>query len=263
LKRFIEPEEVAGLVAFLASEDACACTNQLFVIDSGLDMILNSRSDQQEWDILAKRLGECYTGAVYDVMRELGLTNCVLPPEIRALNPETRVSGRVFTMQGRPDPNIGAHESLIRWTEFLAAAPGGHVVVCQPQDHSRAVMGELSAEALHLRGVRGYIVDGGCRDNAFIQKLGFPVFARFQTPRDIVGAWAVENVGKAIEFGPVKIQTGDFVLADIDGIVIVPENRAELIIDEVEKVMTKENLVRKAILNGMSPSDAYRTYRKF
>jgi 4-hydroxy-4-methyl-2-oxoglutarate aldolase len=228
-----------------------------------LDVILNTRPNQPEWEILAKRLGECYTGAVYDVMRELGLTNCVLPSQIRALNPETRVSGRVFTMQGRPDPTIDAHESLIRWTEFLAAAPGGHVIVCQPEDHSRALMGELSAEALHLRGVRGYIVDGGCRDNAFIQKLGFPVFARFQTPRDIVGAWAVETVGETIEIGHVQIHTGDLVLADIDGIVIVPEKRAELIISEVEKVITKENLVRKAILSGMSPADAYRTYGKF
>ena len=89
-----------------------------------LDVILNTRPNQPEWEILAKRLGECYTGTVYDVMRELGLTNCVLPPEIRALNPKTRVSGRVFTMQGRPDPTIDAHESLIRWTEFLAAALG-------------------------------------------------------------------------------------------------------------------------------------------
>jgi 4-hydroxy-4-methyl-2-oxoglutarate aldolase len=228
-----------------------------------LDVILNTGPNQPEWETLAKRLGECYTGAVYDVMRELGLTNCVLPSEIRALNPETRVSGRVFTMRGRPDPTIDAHESLIRWTEFLAAAPGGHVIVCQPEDHSRALMGELSAEALHLRGVRGYIVDGGCRDNAFIQKLGFPVFARFQTPRDIVGAWAVETVGETIEIGHVQIHTGDLVLADIDGIIIVPEKSAELIITEVEKVMTKENLVRKAILGGMSPADAYRTYGKF
>jgi regulator of RNase E activity RraA len=224
---------------------------------------MNTRSNQQEWDILAKRLGECYTGAVYDVMHELGLPDSVLPPEIRALNPETRVSGRVFTMQGKPHPNIDAHESLIRWTEFLAAAPGGHVVVCQPEDHSRAIMGELSAEALHLRSVRGYIVDGGCRDNAFIQKLGFPVFARFQTPRDILGEWAVETVGETIEIGHVQIQTGDFVLADIDGIVIVPEKSAELIISQVEKVMATENLVRKAIRNGMSPADAYRTYGKF
>ena len=157
------------------------------------------RPKQPDWETLSNRLGQCYTGAVYDVMRDHGLADCVLPREIRALDLETRVAGRVFTMRGQPDPTISAQESLIRWTEFLTPAPAGHVVVCQPQDHQRALMGELSAEALQSRGVKGYIVDGGCRDNAFIRKLRFPVFARFQTPRDIVGAWTVESIGEPIE----------------------------------------------------------------
>ena len=221
------------------------------------------RPKRQDWETLSNRLGQCYTGAVYDVMRDLGLADCVLPREIRALDLETRVAGRVFTMRGQPDPTISAQESLIRWTEFLTQAPAGHVVVCQPQDHKRALMGELSAEALQSRGVKGYIVDGGCRDNAFIRKLRFPVFARFQTPRDIVGAWTVESIGEPIEIEGVRIRTGDFVLADIDGIVVIPENRAESVISRVAKVMSTENLVRKAILKGVSPTEAYRRFGKF
>jgi regulator of RNase E activity RraA len=124
-------------------------------------------------------------------------------------------------------------------------------------------MGELSAETLRLRGIRGYIVDGGCRDNAFIRKLNFPVFARFQTPRDIAGAWTLESFGQPIEIEGVQIRTGDFVLADIDGIVVIPEEQAEAVIAEVDKVMNTENLVRKAILNGVSPKEAYLRYGKF
>jgi 4-hydroxy-4-methyl-2-oxoglutarate aldolase len=217
----------------------------------------------ENWPILSNRLGECYTGAVYDVMRDFGMKNCVLPYAIRALDPETRLAGRAFTMQGRPDPTTTVHESVIRWTEFLTAAPAGHVIISQPQDHSLAIMGELSAETLHLRGVRGYIVDGGCRDNAFIRKLGFPVFARFQTPRDIAGAWTLESLGQPIEVGGVQIRTGDFVLADIDGIVVIPEEQAEAVVSEVEKVMNTENLVRKAILSGVSAKEAFLKYGKF
>jgi 4-hydroxy-4-methyl-2-oxoglutarate aldolase len=124
-------------------------------------------------------------------------------------------------------------------------------------------MGELSAETLHLRGVRGYIVDGGCRDNAFIRKLGFPVFARFQTPRDIAGAWIVESYGEMIVIEGVQVRTGDFVLADIDGIVVIPDEHAEAVIDEVEKVMNTESLVRNAILSGVSPKEAYLKFGKF
>jgi 4-hydroxy-4-methyl-2-oxoglutarate aldolase len=217
----------------------------------------------QDWQILSNRLGECYTGAVYDVMREFGFKNCVLPHGIRALDPETSVAGRVFTMQGQPDPNCTVHESVMRWTEFLSDAPQGHVIVCQPHNHSLALMGELSAETLHLRGVRGYIVDGGCRDNAFIRKLKFPVFARLQTPRDIAGAWTIESLGEPIEIEGVPVRTGDFVLADIDGIVVIPQEQAEAVISEVHRVMNTENLVRKAILSGVSPKDAYIKYGKY
>jgi 4-hydroxy-4-methyl-2-oxoglutarate aldolase len=217
----------------------------------------------EKWEILSNRLSACYTGAVYDVMRDLGMKNCVLPHAIRALDPATRVAGRVFTMQGRPDLTSSVHESIVRWTEFLSAAPGGHVIVCQPQNQRLALMGELSAETLHRRGVRGYIVDGGCRDNAFIRKLGFPVFAKFQTPRDIAGAWIVESFGEMIEIEGVQIRTGDFVLADIDGIVVIPDEHAEAVIAEVEKVMKTENLVRNAILSGVSPKEAYLRFGKF
>jgi len=200
--------------------------------------------DTPNWQTLSKRLGECYGGAVYDVMRDLGMKNCVLPHAIRALDLETRAAGRIFTMEGRPNPTVSVHESVLRWTEFLSLAPSGHVIVCQPNDRTLALMGELSAETLQLRGVSGYIVDGGCRDNAFIRKLGFPVFARFQTPRDIAGAWMCESFGEPIEIEGVKIRTGDFALADLDGIVVIPEERAEEVISKVEKVMNTENLVR-------------------
>jgi 4-hydroxy-4-methyl-2-oxoglutarate aldolase len=106
-------------------------------------------------------------------------------------------------------------------------------------------------------------VDGGCRDNAFIRKLGFPVFARFQTPRDIAGAWTLESLGETIEIEGVQIRTGDFALADIDGIVVVPGEQAEAVISEVERVMSTENLVRNAIQSGVSPKDAYLKFGKF
>ena len=61
----------------------------------------------------------------------------------------------------------------------------------------------------------------------------------------------------------VQIRTGDFVLADIDGIVVIPAEQAEAVIGAVEKVVNTENLVRKAILGGVSPKEAYLKYGKF
>ena len=80
------------------------------------------------------------------------------------------VCGPVSTVLGRPDNSLTEEESLLRWTELLGKAPADHVVVCQPQDDDRTLMGELSAETLQFRGVRGYVVDGGCWDVSFIRK---------------------------------------------------------------------------------------------
>jgi regulator of RNase E activity RraA len=112
---------------------------------------------------LTDRLDRCYSGAVYDVMRARGQENCVLPPEICGLDPDVRVAGPVFTLRGvafdsQRDANTGF---LLPWVRILAEAPAGHVVLCQPNSDRLALMGELSAETLKSRRVRGYIVDGG------------------------------------------------------------------------------------------------------
>ncbi len=212
---------------------------------------------------LSERLAMCYSAAAYDVLRAMGYPQQVLPPTIRPLDPSRRLAGRVFTVSGHSEAALDAHDTLLQWTGFLSIAPADSVVVCQPNDSALSHMGELSAETLHHRGVRGYVVDGGCRDSDFILKLGFPVFCRYFTPRDIVGRWVPDGFAKPIVIGDVTIYTDDYVLADRDGVVAIPAGVAEQVVARVEEVMQTENLVRKAILEGVDPQDAYRTYGKF
>jgi regulator of RNase E activity RraA len=124
-------------------------------------------------------------------------------------------------------------------------------------------MGELSSETFTYRGVRGYIVDGGCRDSAFILRIGFRVWCRYLTPRDIVGRWVADGFGEPIVIGGVTIRTGDYVMADRDGVVIIPRQIVAEVIERVEQVLQTENKVRSAILEGIDPVDAYLQYRKF
>jgi 4-hydroxy-4-methyl-2-oxoglutarate aldolase len=212
---------------------------------------------------IADRLANLYSGAVYDILRSRGLTEQVLPPSLQPLDPSITLAGPVFTLTGEIDQGLDAHESLLLWTEFLGAAPAGSVVVCQPHDNTVSHMGELSGETLKLRGVRGYVVDGGCRDISFLQELRFPVWCRYRTPRDIVGRWAVRGLGEPIEIGGVRIRAGDYLIADQDGVVIVPSEHAEEVVEEAEQVVATEDLVRKAILKGVHPQTAYLQYGKF
>jgi 4-hydroxy-4-methyl-2-oxoglutarate aldolase len=212
---------------------------------------------------LAERLRRCYSGAVYDTLRAKGLAEQTLPQYIRPLNLEHKLAGPIFTIEGRRDDSLDAHSSLLKWCELLAKAPVNTVLVCQPNDHTLAHMGELSSETLAYKKVLGYIVDGGCRDSAFIETLGFPVFCKYFTPVDVVGKWAATALGAPIRIGEVTIHTGDYVLADRDGIVIVPGARAAEVVRETEEVLHTENLVRKAILQGVDPVQAYLKYGKF
>jgi len=212
---------------------------------------------------LADRIEKYYSGAVHDVLRAMGLTGRVLPHEINPLDPTKRLAGPVFTFSGRYEKGMDAHETLLAWTEMLTVAPPGCVLVCQPNDDNVAHMGELSAETLQLRGVRGYIVDGGCRDVEFILGIGFRVFCTYTTPSDVVGCWIPHGLGDPIEIGDVRIQTDDWAVADRDGIVIIPGDVINEVVDETERVIRTESKVRSAILDGMDPKEAFLKYGKF
>lgn len=212
---------------------------------------------------LTERLASLYSGVVYDVMRDMGAAAAVLPHVIRPLDPVTKLAGPAFTMRGRPDKTVDAHTTLLEWTGFLSKAAPGHVVVCQPQETIRALMGELSAETLKYRGILGYLVDGGCRDVDFIRKIGFPVFCRYTTPVDIVGNWVPEAFDEPITIGNVVIRAGDYILGDQDGTIVIPAADAERIIERAEAAVTTENRVRAAIMQGEAPQQAYLKYGKF
>lgn len=213
--------------------------------------------------MLSDRLGKCYSGAVYDALRERGICNTVLPRDIRPIDDSLVLAGPVFPVKGSPKPGIKDDVSLTSWTAFLSAAPRNHVVVADGSTESLALMGELSAETLQGRGVQGYVTNGGCRDCAFIRSIGFPVFSRFFTPRDVVGAWSVDALNTPVTIGDVEISGGDYLIADIDGVVVIPADMAKEVVTEVENVMQTEDRVRTAIRNGSSPKEAYLKFGRF
>lgn len=214
-------------------------------------------------DALADRLQRMYSGILYDVVRSFGVPNCVLPTSIQPLISSKKIAGRVFTIWGQVDESQSERDSLLRWCEFLSKAPSDHIVVCQPNDSGAAHMGELSAETLSHKGIRGFVVDGGCRDSEFISQLGFPVWCKYYTPKDIVRYWRPMAYDEPIEIGGVTITAGDYLFADRDGVVVIPYAMAKKVTDKAEELINTENLVRAAILEGVDPVDAYLKYEKF
>jgi 4-hydroxy-4-methyl-2-oxoglutarate aldolase len=212
---------------------------------------------------LTARLARCYTGAVHDVLREMGHENIVLPAAIKPLAPEMRLAGPAWTVAGHIDRTNSRHETLLAWCTLLSRAPKGHVIVCQPNNHEVALMGELSAQTLQARGVLGFVVDGGSRDTELVVAQGFTVFCAFLTPADIVARWVPDRFGEAVTIGAVTIATGDYVLGDRDGVVAIPRAIAHEVVAKTEEVVATESEMRRALIAGMDPVEAYNKYGKF
>jgi len=212
---------------------------------------------------LTSRLAAGYTGALHDVLRMMGHERIALPPAIKAIAPGSRLAGPVWTVAGHIDRTRSRHECLLGWCTLLSKAPAGHVVVCQPHNHEIALMGELSAQTLKTRGVLGYVVDGGSRDTDLVLEHGFPVFCAFLTPTDIVERWIPHAFGEPVTIGDVTVRSGDYLLGDRDGVVIIPADVVAEAITRMEEVMATESEMRAALLAGMDPVDAYNRFGKF
>jgi len=204
-----------------------------------------------------------YSGAISDILDEMGFTEQVLPPEIQALEPRQTIAGRVVTATGERSLGRSRDDYFLPFLRLLGSIQPGDVIVSQPNDSTTAHFGELSCETAKLRGGRGVVLNGGMRDVDYAIKLGFPVFARYRTPLDIVGRWRLTDYNVPIVIGQTSIQPGDYVVGDRDGVVVIPQGVAEDVITRAEELIQTENLVRKAILEGVHPVEAYERYGRF
>src|SRR5580700_377731 len=219
---------------------------------------------EQKTATLVERLAQIpYTGAVSDILDEMGFHDQVLPHEIQSLHPGNIVAGKALTILGEPTDSEDPEVIFIPFLKMLGDVKLDDVLVNQPNDTVAAHLGELSSETAQYRGARGAVIDGGARDTDYILKLKFPVFARYKTPVDIIGRWRLVAHNVPIVIGRVHIAPGDYMVGDRDGVLVIPQAVAEEVVAKAEAVVKTENLVRKSILKGMHPVDAYRKFGRF
>ena len=174
---------------------------------------------------MRERLAAIYSAALADILDARGLHDQTLPPSIRPLEPGTRVAGAAYTVKGGPatHPDSASYDEAIRKVlAMLGEVPAGHVAVYACDQDVSAHLGELSVTSLKARGVAGCVLDGGCRDVSFIRDEGFPVFTRFVTPEDSTWRWELEATQVPVTIGRVRIEPGDWIVGDDDGVVVVP-----------------------------------------
>lgn len=212
---------------------------------------------------LCDRYEALYPGVVADNLDKLGYTEQVLPPSINPLAREMRVAGIAYPVRGRRDESVEYEQNIRRILEMLSDASEESVLAIQSQDNTAAHLGELSTTALDEQGCRGAIIDGGVRDVRFILEQDFPVFSRYRTPADAPPRWRLEDWNVPIEIGDVEIQPGDVLLGDVDGVVHVPRDIAQEVLEAAEETADTETDVRQAVGGGVDPVEAYEQYGKF
>jgi regulator of RNase E activity RraA len=213
---------------------------------------------------LKSRFAALYTGAITDVLDRLGLLDQTLPPDITPLRPGMKVAGPAYPIEGRPRPNQDYDTSVRRVLEMLGHVPTGHVAVYQTNDRGSAHLGELSVTSLKARGCAGAVIDGGCRDVDLICLEDYPVFARYTTPQDCTYRWVLVAHGVvSVTVGAVHVVRGDYVVADADGIVVVPQGVLLEVLAMAEEKVETESEIRNAVRSGTSPLDAYERFGTF
>jgi 4-hydroxy-4-methyl-2-oxoglutarate aldolase len=217
-------------------------------------------------DLLAlrSRFDALYTGALTDVLDRLGLRTQTLTPELVPLRPGLRLAGPAYPVRGEPRPGVDYDVATRKLLEMLGNVPPGHVSVYETNDTTCAHLGELSVTSLKTRGCAGAVIDGGCRDVEFILREDFPVFARYTTPQDCTVRWELVEHGDVVAtVGGVQVRLGDYVVADHDGIVVVPRDAVDEVLAEAEAKVATESEIRDAVRAGMLPLEAYERFGTF
>lgn len=201
------------------------------------------------------------TANVADVLDELGLPDQAVSPQFQPFPANAgKLAGWAHTIRGEMRP----YPLADRDPDKLAALSGlkpGSVSVWAGSGEGVCFFGELIVVGMQESGCVGALVDGGIRDVAWIGERGFPVFARYRTPVQSIGRWKVIDSlvpvrmpGATVD--EVEVQPGDFILADDDGGIVIPADRASEVLGEAERLGQKEIEIRQELAAGLSLQDA-------
>lgn len=209
---------------------------------------------------LAQLRERLYAAVVCDALDQLGFRNQSPRIPMRPLTTGGVLLGRCKTTlwadMAHEDPRpyeleLQAVDSC-RADDVIIAAAGGSL--------RSGLWGELLSTAARRAGCVGAIVDGAVRDTQKITAMGFPVFARATCVYDSRDRNRVIDVDIPVEIDGVRFAPGDLVIADSDGIVVVPQQVEEAVIQRAWDKVQAENVVRDAIAGGMSAGEAFAKY---
>jgi regulator of RNase E activity RraA len=216
---------------------------------------------------ICERYLKLYGGVVYDVLENLGLPNQVLSHELRPLSPEMRLAGAAFTLKGTMTcerDDAGRHKRIGMVRQMTRPCIE---VRDRGTPFNVALYGELSASTSRAHGAVGALIDGATRDTARLISMGFPVFARYSNPVEAFGRYMIMNCqvpvllsGETTE--TVRVDPGDFIFGDTDGVQVIPKDLTMKVLLECERVSGLEDRARVDFARGEDPVEVFERYKR-
>ncbi len=203
---------------------------------------------------MRERYLKLFTGAVNDVLRfKYKMHASSLPAEFSPLRDGMKIAGQAFTVKGGPD--ITTDGEFEMRAQMLEALHEDSVVVWDcTGDRITAQWGEVMTMAAVRAGCRGAIVNG-IRDTDAILAQDFPIFNQYACSTGMLGRFRMYHYQKPILMGEVVVRPGDWIFADIDGIVSVPAEIAYDVLLAAEQVVNKEVTIKDWVESGVKPTE--------
>lgn len=208
---------------------------------------------------------QLFSAVIGDVMDDHGLHNQFLPPRTRPLSEEMVVVGRAMpVVESDLDPNNpddNQDKSLDRPFGLMFHAlddlKPGEVYLASGASPTYALWGGLMSHRAIKLGAAGAVLNGYSRDTREIRALGFPTFSFGGYAQDQRPRGRVVDFRLSINIEGVRIDPGDIVFGDLDGVCIIPRGSAEDVFRMALEKVSAEDLVRRKILEGVSSADAF------
>lgn len=215
-----------------------------------------AESTEEVFEILRSTL---YTSVVGDVLDQLGLYHQFLPAEIRAIPGTSIVVGRAMPVQivdiagtrGQPFGKLTEALDQLEQDDVYLAAGGS--LRC-------AYWGEIMTQTARMRGAAGAVINGYHRDTRGVIAQEWPVFSRGSFGQDAAVRAQVIDFRCPVEIGGVQVLPGDIVFGDIDGVVIIPQDRLSEVVKAALDKVRGERRVLEEISQGLSSTEAFKKY---
>ncbi len=201
-----------------------------------------------------------YSAVLSDILDSIGRRDQFLSPTVRPLTAGTRVSGRAFTVRARPVDRIPDEAYKLEMRAIEDAAAGDVLIVDAGHAMHTAFWGELLTTSAAAKGIRGIVMTACARDMWALEKSAFPVFGIGTSPGDCLGRLEVNALQQPIVVDGVAVSPGDFVFGDLDGVVVVPADVADEVLELARKKISGENTVRDELAAGLPISEVFQKY---